>query len=220
MSISNTVVINTAGVGSRLGFGYPKSLLEIGGKPLIVHHLNNLMDCDDVRIVVGFQAQKIIDIVLPIRPDAIFVFNHQYQETNTLHSLALGSKFASQYVISLDGDLLIRPKDIRKVIQYPGEVVCYTPSHTQEPVFAKIEKKKNQDMITAFTRRKVLPNEWTGVVKIHSKKLGQNYGKEHVYQALKKYLPINAFPISCVEIDTPQDYENALRWAAEKLGVV
>ena len=57
-----TVVICCAGMGTRLGIGTTKALLHIGGKPLIIHQLENLDSYNDVRIVVGYQADKVIAI--------------------------------------------------------------------------------------------------------------------------------------------------------------
>jgi len=50
--MSVTVIIPAAGAGRRLGFGVPKALVEIGGKPLIIHTLQPFLAFEDVREVV------------------------------------------------------------------------------------------------------------------------------------------------------------------------
>ena len=42
MPVSRTVIISCAGMGNRLGLGTTKALVEVEGKPLIMHHLEKL----------------------------------------------------------------------------------------------------------------------------------------------------------------------------------
>ena len=81
MGISRTVIISCAGMGNRLGLGTTKALLEVEGEPLIIRHLKMLQDEQDIRIVVGYQAEKVIDVVRQYREDVLFVFNHQYRRS-------------------------------------------------------------------------------------------------------------------------------------------
>lgn len=50
-----TVIIPAAGLGSRMGLGYNKVLLEIDGEPVIkrtVRHFENDPDCEAVHLAV------------------------------------------------------------------------------------------------------------------------------------------------------------------------
>jgi len=59
----NIVIILASGLGKRMGAGKNKTLLNLGGKPLVFHAINN------------FQKSKIIDqIVLVVREDEEKVF--------------------------------------------------------------------------------------------------------------------------------------------------
>ena len=109
MQVSRTVIISCAGMGNRLGLGTTKALVEVEGKPLIMHHLEKLKDESDIRVVVGYQAEKVINVVRKYRKDVVFVFNHNYRETGTGASVALASQYANEYILSLDGDLIIHP---------------------------------------------------------------------------------------------------------------
>lgn len=210
MSISKTIVISCAGVGSRLGFGHTKALLKIAGKPLIIHHLERLHHFDDVRIVVGFNAEDLINTVLSYRKDVIFVFNHQYLTSNTLQSLNLGIAFAREYIVSLDGDLLVTPTDLDAFLKEDKEIIGYINAYSDEPVYTVIEKRGRQDYVTNFNRKNG-DYEWTGLMQIKRTKI-TNQGK-YVYNAIKKHLPFPAKYINCREIDTPNDYKKALEWA-------
>lgn len=79
MGISRTIIISCAGMGNRLGLGTTKALVQIDGKPLIIRHLEMLQKEKDVRIVVGYQAEKVIETVRKYRNDILFVFNHKYR---------------------------------------------------------------------------------------------------------------------------------------------
>ncbi|CAN5142901.1 NTP transferase domain-containing protein [soil metagenome] len=212
MHHAKTVIINCAGVGARLGYGHTKALLEFAGKPIIIHHLEQLKDIADVRVVVGHGATDVIDTVLAYRRDVTFVFNHDYLKTNTLDSLALGAKNTDGLIVSLDGDLLIKPQDLATFIQQDEELIGIIQTYTDQPVYAIIEKKDNDMYLTAFGQQQT-KYEWTGLVQIHSDKLIQTTG--HVYQALEQHLPLKAIEINCREIDTPQDLEKAMQWSRD-----
>lgn len=210
MSILKTIVISCAGIGSRLGFGHTKALLKIAGKPLIIHHLERLNEFDDIRIVVGFNAQDLINTVLSYRKDVMFVFNHDYLITSTLQSLNLGIAFARDYIVSLDGDLLVDPADLDIFLKQNDEMMGYISAYSDEPVYTTIEKKKGQEYVTGFNRKSG-NYEWTGLIQIKKTKI-TNQGK-YVYNAIKNHLPFRAKYINCREIDTPDDYKKALEWA-------
>ena len=76
MQTTPSVILSCAGIGSRLGLGKTKALIDIGGKTLIHWQLDLFRDVQDIRIVVGFQANDVIEEVRKYRPDAIFVYNH------------------------------------------------------------------------------------------------------------------------------------------------
>ncbi|MCM1297320.1 MAG: NTP transferase domain-containing protein, partial [Muribaculaceae bacterium] len=101
---SRTIVISCAGMGNRLGLGTTKALVEVDGKPLIVRHLEKLKEEKDIRVVVGYQAEKVIEVVKKYRQDVMFVFNHDYRATGTGASVALAARYANEYILSLDGD--------------------------------------------------------------------------------------------------------------------
>ena len=130
MSVSKTIVISCAGMGTRLGIGSTKALIDIDGKPLIIRQLELLKDFDDIRIVVGYQMEKVIEVVNSYRKDILFVFNHDYRNTGTGGSFSRAIKHAAELVVSLDGDLLVHPDDLMRVLHsdkegalrgYPGQ---------------------------------------------------------------------------------------------------
>ena len=101
MPSAKSVVISCAGIGSRLGLGSTKALIPIRGTSLIGWQMQLFREVEDVRIVVGFQANEVIDEVLKFRRDVTFVFNHNYFDTKTGASFYLGARDANQYVSSM-----------------------------------------------------------------------------------------------------------------------
>lgn len=209
MAISRTVIISCAGMGNRLGLGSTKALVEIDGKPLIIRHLEMLDGETDIRVVVGYQAEQVIEVVKNYRRDVIFVFNHNYRETGTGASVALASKYANEYILSLDGDLLIHPQDMKKILACEHEFVSGGVSITDEPWLLQTYEEDGIEYVSAFAHN-TGNYEWNGVTQMKSVKM-QN-GKGHVFQLIEPYLPVMFMELRTREIDTINDYERAVAW--------
>lgn len=207
--ISRTVIISCAGMGNRLGVGTTKALVEIDGKPLIVRHLEMLHEEKDIRVVVGYQAEKVIDVVRKYRDDVLFVFNHKYRETGTGASVALASRYANEYILSLDGDLLIHPEDMKKIISYEGEFVSGGIVETDDPWMLKTYEEDGREFVSSFSKAEG-NYEWNGITQMKSSKMCNGTG--HVFQLIEPYLPVPFLYLRTKEIDTINDYERAVKW--------
>lgn len=208
-----TVIISCAGMGNRLGLGVTKALLEVEGKPLIIRHLEMLDEEKDVRVVVGFQAEKVMKVVREYRNDILFVYNHDYQKTGTGASLMLAAQYAAQYILSLDGDLLVHPQDMEKILKCEGEFIGGGEIETEEPWLVQTVLKKGQVYGTGFSQQSG-EYEWTGITQVNRERLTMGYG--HVYQLLEPLLPIPVMQVRTREIDTINDYEKAVQWIRNK----
>lgn len=209
MSVSRSIIIGCAGMGNRLGLGTTKALVEVDGKPLIIRHLEMLNDEKDIRIVVGYQAEKVIEVVRKYRNDVTFVFNHDYKTTGTGASVALASKFANEFILSLDGDLLIHPDDMRKVLDCNYEFVSGDIPDTDDPWMLQTYEENGKEFVSAFSKN-VGTYEWNGITQMKSKKMLNGTG--HVFQLIEPYLPVPFLRIRTREIDTINDYERAITW--------
>lgn len=209
MAISRTVIISCAGMGNRLGLGSTKALVEIDGKPLIIRHLEMLDGETDIRVVVGYQAIQVIEVVKKYRKNVTFVFNHNYRETGTGASVALASKYANEYILSLDGDLLIHPQDMKKILTCEYEFVSGGKPGTDDPWMLQTYEEDGREYVSAFSRN-TGNYEWNGVTQMKSVKM-QN-GKGHVFQLIEPYLPVRFMELRTREIDTINDYERAVAW--------
>lgn len=88
MSSVKSVVISCAGIGSRLGLGLTKALVQINGRSLISWQLELFKDVEDIRIVIGFQANDIIEEVRNI-DKMLSLFQSSIFETKTGASFIL-----------------------------------------------------------------------------------------------------------------------------------
>ena len=201
MPTPKSVVISSAGIGSRLGLGLTKALLQINGRSLISWQLELFNDVKDLRIVVGFQANDIIEEVLKYRPDAIFVFNHLYFETKTGASFYLGAKDAGEEIIEWDGDLLVHPDDVKTILNTPGEFICYSDITSEDAVYCKTDEEGN---VLAFSRENG-DYEWTGPACIKKEHL--TYSSNNVFNIFERVLPMKGIKVRAYDIDTYSDYK-------------
>lgn len=209
MSAAKSVIISCAGIGSRLGLGQTKALINICGKSLIRWQIESLEEVDDIRIVIGYQAKDIINEVLKIRKDVIFVYNHNYFDTKTGASFYLGAKHAGEYVIEWDGDLLVHPDDVKKCLETEGEYIGYAPIASNEAVFVKTNEIGD---VLAFSREQG-DYEWTGPACMKKDKIKWTSG--NVFNQLEEYLPMQGLKIRAQDIDTYEDYKKAIEFVKD-----
>lgn len=209
MAFSRTVIISCAGMGNRLGLGTTKALVEVDGKPLIIRHLEMLNNEDDIRVVVGFHAEKVIDVVKQYRNDVLFVFNHDYKTTGTGASVALAAQYANEYILSLDGDLLVHPDDMKKILECRHEFVSGNEPMTDDPWMLQTYAESGKRFVSAFSKC-MGDYEWNGIAQMKSSKMLKGIG--HVFHLIEPYLPVPFLEVRTREIDTINDYERAVEW--------
>jgi choline kinase len=213
MKIKNAVIC-AAGLGSRLGLDTPKCLVKLGNHPLIYYILKVLQDVPNIRIVVGFKEEEVIEYVRKIRKDVVFVRNPDYRTTTNAYSLYLGSHDLSESFINIDGDNYLDENNFRKFeesIVVGEELIGVTESFTEDAVYTKLDENGK---IIEFSREKIDHYEWTGVAYFSNVKISKD--GRFVYQELEPRLPIRACIIECYEIDTPQD----LDFVSNKVGLL
>ena len=203
----DTLVLSCAGMGTRLGLEATKALINFHKKPLIAWQLKAFESMSDIRIVVGFQAEEVIRAALKQRNDLIFVFNHNYAETNTGASLSLGAQFAGKYIIAWDGDLIVHKADISACIEAQDEYLGISNIKTHDGVYALISVDGAK--VTGFSRTTRSDFEWSGPARILRKHLKPTAG--HVFEGLLPHLPLPALKIRAFDIDTVSDYAYAKR---------
>jgi len=208
-----SLVLSCAGRGSRLGLSTTKALIKFREKALIQWHLERTSEIEDVRVVVGFQARDVIESAQIVRKDVIYVFNHDYFSTGAGFSLFLGSKYANEFTIAWDGDLIVHHGDIERCLAFQGEFLGVSPRVTNDAVRAILDI--DEALVTSFSRQGDYPFEWSGPSKFRTINIRDVSG--HVFEGLNERLPLPALIVRAFDIDTPEDYEFAKRNARSYL---
>lgn len=200
VSESKSVVISCAGIGSRLGLGLTKALVQINGGSLISWQLKLFKDVEDLRIVIGFQGSEIIEEVRKYRDDVVFCYNHRYFETKTGASFYLGARHANNEILEWDGDLLVHPDDVRMLLATPGEYICYGDKTSEETVFVRTN---DEGEVLSFSRESS-DFEWTGPACMAKRNL--TYNSNNVFNMFEPLCPMRGIKVRAYDIDTYNDY--------------
>ncbi len=123
------VVILAAGRGSRLATlteDRPKALIELDGKPLILHIINGLTQIGLRRaiVVTGYRHEQLERALKGISAlEVIPVFNRDYERGNGDSLLAAEPFIAERFLLAM-GDHWVDPEIYRRAIQARGSALC------------------------------------------------------------------------------------------------
>lgn len=111
------VTILAAGMGTRLGRPFPKPLTPLNdGRTIMQQQLDNVSEAfgadTHVQIVVGFK----LDLILEAAPEAVFVYNERYDQTNTCKSLLKALRASAPGpVVWMNGDVVFEPAILKRL---------------------------------------------------------------------------------------------------------
>jgi choline kinase len=208
--IKNAIIL-TAGLGSRLGRGIPKTLLDLNGKKLIEYQLELLKNVPNVYIVVGYKDDEVINFASKIRNDLIFVRNTNYLQTNTFYSLFLAYNLIKEPFLAFDGDTVMNKENYDLFIQscakekFKKSIIGITEVKSDQPVYAKIK----EDEILSFSRVEKEEYEFSGPYYIVDELIRDE--KIYIFEYLKTKLPLKYSKVEIYEIDTEIDYQETIR---------
>ena len=131
------VVILAAGMGTRLGKPWPKPLTELSdGRSIMQQQMENVHtvfgEKARITVVVGFK----LEMIMEAHPEASFVYNEVYDQTNTSKSLLRALRASQESgVLWLNGDVVFDHKVLERVadrIAADKSFVCVNTSATAE----------------------------------------------------------------------------------------
>jgi len=229
-------VILAGGVGSRLESqtqGRPKCLVEIGGRPLIMHQLEALSDhgVGPVLMVVGYKHEAIREVV---GQRVEYLLNERYEQTNSLYSLRLAREWIKGPFVLLNSDLFFDPEILDRLLEEPGNVLAYdsTSSRGREQTKVAIRERKvvdlGKDLPPGSARGESLgllkfdADGAKAILAVADQMIRDGHERAWVIEATRaacKVVPIygvNVAGLPWAEVDFPYDLEQARRevWPA------
>jgi CTP:molybdopterin cytidylyltransferase MocA len=203
-------VIAAAGLGSRLGHGLPKCMLEIGGTTILTRLVDAISPhTDRIHVVVGYREEMVIDYVATHHRDVVLVRNPDFRTTSTIASLTLGARGLSGQLLFVDGDTVVRAPSLADFIargtQHPV-LVGTAPAASEDGVYVTLDDNATNDVL-AFHREDPADHEWANILLGPSELLAGHTG--YVYEALTAQLPLPTASLELAEVDTAHDLRRA-----------
>ena len=215
------IIILAAGKGSRLGMLHPKCLTKLKtGETILERQINALSKYSDeknITIVVGFKKELIIKEF----PNCNFVYNPDYDKTNTAKSLlcALNKEYNSD-IIWINGDVVFDSKILKPLMQSKKSCMLVNTNSVSEE---EIKYNLNIDGSIKQVSKDIKDGlgEAVGINKISKKYINQfiqalekcskqDYFEYAIEILIKNNVPI--YPIDilldlCIEIDFKEDLD-------------
>lgn len=125
--MAERAIILVAGASRRLAQvtgGRPKSLMDVGGKPILYHQLDAVERAGvrEVALVVGYHKEEVITAArqYPGKLSFRFFENHVFDRTNTLYSLYLARDVIVEGdFFYLNGDVVFDPEILQRLAAAP-----------------------------------------------------------------------------------------------------
>ena len=226
--MSTQIVILAAGMGSRLGRSLPKPLTELSdGRTIMQQQFDNIHhafgDSARVTIVVGYKLEHIIDAF----PQASFVYNEQYDQTNTSKSLLRALRASAPGgVLWMNGDIVFDPEALNRaakmVAQDKSFVAVNSASVADEEVkyttdaegyIRELSKTVKNGLGEAIGINYVSRADKAALVRQLGRVNDQDYFERGIELAIEqdnlRFEPVNISDLYAVEIDFAEDLERA-----------
>lgn len=219
MQAVESAVIAAAGMGTRLGMGMPKPMIEVGGKTILARLVEQLRrHVKVIHVVVGYREEMIVEYCQKHFPEVVLVRNPDFRTTNTAHSLFLGARHLQGKILYLDGDLILESTSLGQFLAAAAHVpllVGITDSKSENAVFTEVYASASGPIITSFSRDAYSSLEWANVF---CGDRGLMHGATgYVFERLAQYLPLPGRVLNLAEVDTSADLAAATRFIAELL---
>lgn len=226
--MTTQIVILAAGMGSRLGRSLPKPLTELGdGRTIMRQQFDNIYRAFGadvaVTIVVGYKLEHIVEAF----PEASFVYNERYDQTNTSKSLLRALRASKDGgVLWMNGDVVFDPE----VLVRAGDLVATDRS------FVSVNTAKVSDEEVKYTTDAnghihelsktvegglgeavginfVARDDKAALIRQLQKVADQDYFERGIELAIEqdalRFEPVDISDLYAVEIDFAEDLERA-----------
>ncbi|MBI9079206.1 MAG: phosphocholine cytidylyltransferase family protein [Pseudodesulfovibrio sp.] len=219
-------VILAAGVGSRLGSPYPKSLSTLpSGERILGRQIRILreMGLREIHVVVGFKKTLLMEEY----PQALFRYNPVYYLTNTAKSLLAAVRDLDDDILWTNGDVVFDPEVVKRLVGAGGNGVAVDRKNCGAEEIKY--RSDSNGMITEISKQVEDPEgEGVGVNLVSRESLpalikalescGDDDYFEKALEMLVESTPYRAVDISdhrCIEVDFEADLIEARRIFAD-----
>ncbi len=202
--MSKQVVILAAGMGTRLARPLPKPLTQLrDGRSIMKQQFDNIDaafgETSRVMIVVGFKLEAIIERF----PEATFVYNEFYDQTNTSKSLLKALRASGDGgVLWLNGDVVFDPQVLVRVTPHMNENQSFVVVNTAKVSDEEVKYTLDADGLIAQLSKQVVGGLGEAV--------GINYVAAQDKAALIQRL---------MQVDDTDYFERGIELAIEKDGL-
>jgi len=164
-------LILAAGMGTRLGRSLPKALTILdGGETIMNRQIRNIRAAfgpkAHITIVVGYKSEHIVETF----PDENFVYNEQYDMTNTSKSLLRGLKSIpkNKGVVWMNGDVVFDDRlllNLRHAIDADDKstITVNSESVSDEEVKYTLDSHGNINLLSKQVKSTVALGEAVGI---------------------------------------------------------
>ena len=216
-------IILLAGMGSRLGRPHPKSLTPLDKSQTILSRQLKILKQHNLQIccVVGFKK----DLIMEAANDCIFVYNPNYDLTNTSKSLLTALRqFQDRDIIWLNGDVVFSPEIIARILastesavavnnsRVSDEEVKYTLNNDGyiEQISKEVRKPLGEALGINLIRRPFVENFIDHLQGVEN----TDYFEKGMEQLIKDqgnvFKAIDVSDLPCIEVDFEADLEQAM----------
>jgi choline kinase len=222
------VVILAAGLGSRLGRSLPKSLTELSdGRTIMQQQFENIHAAFGPRarvtVVVGYKFEHIVEAF----PSASFVYNEQYDQTNTSKSLMRALRASSAGgVLWMNGDVVFDPEALRRASRLVRDDQSFVTVNTSkvsdeevkyttdaEGYIDELSKQVKHGLGEAVGINYVSRADKPALLRQLGKVDAQDYFERGIELAIEQdgllFEPVDISDLYAVEVDFAEDLERA-----------
>jgi choline kinase len=226
--VTTQVVILAAGMGSRLGRELPKPLTELAdGRSIMRQQHDNIAAAFGTAVtittVVGYKLERIVDAF----PDVNYVYNEQYDQTNTSKSLLRALKATGKHgVLWINGDVVFDPQVLVRVASLAHADTSFVSVNTatvsDEEVkytvdaagfIAKLSKTVTAGLGEAVGINYISSGDKVALIHHLTRCADQDYFERGIELAIENngitVQPVDISDLYAVEVDYAEDLERA-----------
>jgi choline kinase len=226
--VSTQIVILAAGMGSRLGRSLPKPLTELSdGRTIMQQQFDNIHHAfgtsAKVTIVVGYKLEHIVEAF----PTASFVYNEQYDQTNTSKSLMRALRASAPGgILWMNGDVVFDPEALNRAAKLVARDQSFIAVNTDrvsdeevkytvdaEGYIRLLSKTVKDGLGEAVGINYVSRNDKASLLRHLGRVDDQDYFEGGIELAIAqdklRFEPVDISDLYAVEIDFAEDLERA-----------